>query len=73
MCEAHTTSHWHISTCHTNTCDATRYSTFNCLVTCKNSIQSCPFILCEIYHSDTDVARPIAGPKGNQTAVEASL
>jgi hypothetical protein len=25
------------------------YANFTCVVTCKNTISSCPFILCEIY------------------------
>mmetsp|Transcript_484 Transcript_484/g.1568 ORF Transcript_484/g.1568 Transcript_484/m.1568 type:complete len:145 (+) Transcript_484:49-483(+) len=31
------------------------YQTFDCQVTCKNSVQSCPFIMCEIYHTDDGV------------------
>lgn len=39
------------------------YSTFTCNVQCKNAVSSCPFIMCEVYHNNSDSG-------ANQTAVK---
>ena len=46
------------------------YNSFTCNVQCKNSVQSCPFILCEYYHNFDPDSLPALQTKGAVNAVE---